>query len=172
MQRGWYPVGKTRFTPVALSRNRIHVLGAMYDGELDMEFHGKIDSDAVEAFPRRRLARRGTVIAILGNASAHHAGNVKRLEEESSGRLVLARLPPCTPELNSIEIRWRVIRKAIADAVFAGAGALEEAIRGALLSSDALIVSIASYAKDKNAPAPRWCTARIGDRVLRTPYYN
>ena len=32
MQRGWYPVGKTRFAPVTLSRNRTHVLGALYDG--------------------------------------------------------------------------------------------------------------------------------------------
>ena len=172
MQRGWYPVGKTRFAPVTLSRNGTHVLGALYGGELDIEFHDKIDSDAVEAFLRRQMARRGTVIAILNNASAHHAGNVKRLAEESNGRLVLVYLPPYTPELNTIEIQWRVIRKAIANAVFADPDALEGAIRDVPLNRDALIVPIALYAKDKNAPVPRWCTVRIADKVLRTPYYN
>ena len=170
MQRGWYPVGKTRFAPVTLSRTRTHMLGALYDGELDLVFYEKIDSVAIEEFLRRQLARMEMVIAILDNASAHHAGNVKKLAEESNGRLVLVYLPPYTPELNSIEIQWRVIRKAIANAVFDDTDALEDAVRDALLNSDALIVPIASYARGKNAPAPRWCTVRVGDKVSRSPY--
>ena len=171
MQRGWYPVGKSRFAPVTLSRKRAHMLGALYDGELDIEFHDKITADIVERFLRQQLSRRKTVIGILDNASAHHAGNIKKLEEEYDGRLILVYLPPYTPELNSIEIQWRVIRKAIANVVFASTAALKRAVRKALLNSDALIVPIASYARDKNAPAPRWCTVRVDGEVLRSPYY-
>lgn len=171
MQRGWYPVGKTRFAPVTLSRKRTHMLGALYDGELDIEFHDKITSDVVEGFLRRQLARKDTVIAILDNASSHHAGNVKSLEEEYNGRLVLVYLPPYTPELNSIEIQWRMIRKAIANIVFTSTASLKRAVRKALLNTDALIVPIASYARDKNSPAPRWCTVRVDNEVLRSPYY-
>lgn len=171
MQRGWYPTGKTRFAPVTLSRKRTHMLGALYDGELDIEFHDKVTGEVMEGFLRRQLARRRKVIVIFDNASAHHATVVKDLEEEFGGRLVLIYLPPYTPELNSIEIQWRIIRKAIANIVFSSTAALERAVRKALLSDDALIVPIAAYARDKDLPAPRWCTVRIGNKVLRSPYY-
>ena len=172
MQRGWYPTGKTRFALVTLSRKRTHMLGALYDGELDIEFFHKVDSEAIEWFLRKQLARREWVMAILDNASAHHAGNIKSLEEEFGGRLVLVYLPPYTPELNSIEIQWRVIRKAIANIVFADVDALKEGVRKVLLSRDARIVPIASYARDKNRPPPRRFTVRVEKRVVHSPYYN
>ena len=52
------------------------------------------------------------------NASWHHAKNVRALEDEFAGRLRLVHLPPYTPELNSIELVWRMICKAIANAVY------------------------------------------------------
>ena len=171
MQRGWYPTGKTRFAPVTLSHDRTHMLGALYDGELDIEFFDTVDSEAVEWFLRKQMARKKKVVAILDNASAHHAGRIKDLEEEFDGRLVLVYLPPYTPELNSIEIQWRVIRKAIANAVFANANAMKRGVRKTLMTNDALIVPIASYARDKSRPPPRRCTVRVEKKVLHSPYY-
>lgn len=173
-QRSWYPVGVTKFTPVTLSRKRTHAIGALYDGKVDAVFCNKVDSAAVEKFLRRQVDSKkdeGGVIAILDNASAHRAGNIKALEEEFKGRLVLVYLPPYTPELNSIELLWRAIRRAIANAVFDSAAALKRAVRRVLLNGDALIVPIAAYAKDKEAPAPRSCTVRIGSKVSQVPYY-
>lgn len=170
-QRGWYPVGSTRFAPTTLSRKRAHIIGALYDGELDAVFCDKVDSAEFEAFLRRQMDRKKKLIAILDNASAHHAGNIQALEEEFKGRLILVYLPPYTPELNSIELQWRVIRKAIANAVFDSVASLKRAVRKALMSNDALIVEIASYAKDKKSPPPRRCIARIGNMVSINPYY-
>lgn len=50
---------------------------------------------------------------ILDNASAPHADSVRSLGAKSAGRLVVVHLPPYAPELNSIEIPWRTMRRAI-----------------------------------------------------------
>ena len=118
VEGGRYPRGESKFAPATLSSTRARMLGALYDGEVDLVFPGKADKHAIEGFLRGQLARHGKVIAILGNASWHHARNVRALEDELAGRLRLVHLPPCTPELGSIELAWRMIRKAIANAVY------------------------------------------------------
>ena len=80
-QRSWHPVGVTKSAPVTLSRKWTHILGALYDGEVDAGFCDKVDSAKFEEFLRRQLARNRRPIAILDNASAHHAGNIRALEE-------------------------------------------------------------------------------------------
>lgn len=154
VERGWYPRGESKFAPATLSSTRAHMLGALYDGELDLVFPDKVDKHAIEGFLRSQLARRGKVIVILDNASWHHAKNVRALEDEFAGRLRLVHLPPYTPELNSIELVWRMIRKAIANTVYETVDDLTDAVASALLGRDVLLTSIAGYAKAKSAAPP------------------
>ena len=81
VERGRYPRGESKFAPATLSSTRAHMLGALYDGELDLVFPDKVDKHAIEGFLRSQLARRGKVIVILDNASWHHAKNVRALED-------------------------------------------------------------------------------------------
>ena len=94
------------------------MLGALYDGELDLVFSNKVNRHVNEKFLRRQLARRGRVIVILDSTSWHRAKNVWALKDEFAGRLCPAHLPPCTPGLNSIELVWRMTRKAIASTAY------------------------------------------------------
>ena len=171
VERGWYPRGESKFAPVTLSSTRAHMLGALYDGELDLVFPDKVDKYAIEKFLRSQLARHGKVIVILDNASWHHAKNVRALEDEFAGRLRLVHLPPYTPELNSIELVWRMIRKAIANTVYETVDGLTDAVTSALLSRDVLLTSIAGYAKAKNAKPPPYCTVRVEGKSVRNRYY-
>ena len=171
VERGWYPRGESKFAPATLSSTRAHMLGALYDGELDLVFPDKVDKHTIEEFLRSQLSRRGKVIVILDNASWHHAKNVMALEEEFAGRLRLVHLPPYTPELNSIELVWRMIRKAIANTVYKTVDDLTDAVTSALLSRDVLLTSIAGYAKAKNATPPPYCTVRVEGKSVRNRYY-
>lgn len=171
VEMGWYPRGESKFAPATLSSTRAHMLGALYDGELDLVFPDKVDKHAIEEFLRKQVGRRGKVIVILDNASWHHAKNVRALEDEFAGRLRLVHLPPYTPELNSIELVWRMIRKAIANTVYETVDDLTDAVTSALLSRDILLTSIAGYAKAKNAEPPPYCIVRVEAKSVRNRYY-
>lgn len=171
VQRGWYPVGSSPFAPVTLSSTRVHMVGALYDGELDISFSDKVNRHTIEELLRRQMARHAKVLFILDNASWHHAKIVRALEEEFKGRLRLVYLPPYTPELNSIELVWRMIRKAIANVTYDTVEEMEKAVRDALLSRDVLLTSIAPYARDRRAAPPRYCTVRVEGDVVRDRYY-
>ena len=159
MQRGWYPRGKPAYAPCMLSGTRVHMIGALYDGELDIVFGDKVNTQAVVDLLRRQLERRRKIMVILDNASWHHAKAVESLEDdEFAGRLVLVYLPSYTPELNSIELVWKAIRKAIANVAYESVAEIRRAVRNALLRRDVLITPIASYARDKSGPPPRHCT--------------
>lgn len=171
VQRGWYPVGESPFAPVTLSSTRAHMVGALYDGELDISFSDKVNKHTIVELLRRQMARHKKVLCILDNASSHHAKIVRALEAEFEGRLRLVYLPPYTPELNSIELVWRMIRKAIANVTYDTVEKMEDAVSDVLLSRDVLLTSIAPYARDKRASPPRWCIVRVGDKIVRDRYY-
>ena len=172
MQRGWYPVGESVFAPITLSDKRTHIVGALFDGELDVWFAEQVNTDTIEEILRDLLARKGKLIVILDNASWHHA---KRIEEglvkEFNGDLVLAHLPVYTPDLNSIERQWRMIRKAISNVIYRTVKAMKKAVTRALLSGDVRITRIATYAKGKNAEPPTHCTVRVEGESMRCRYY-
>lgn len=171
VQRGWYPVGESPFAPVTLSSTRVHMVGALYDGELDVTFSDKVNKYTIVELIRRQMARHEKVLFILDNASWHHAKIVLALEAEFAGRLRLVHLPPYTPELNSIELVWRMIRKAIANVTYDTVKKMKKAVSGALLNRDVLLTSIAPYARDRRAGPPRWCTVRVEDKFVRDRYY-
>lgn len=171
-QRGWYPKGESVYAPVTLSDIRIHVIGALFDGELDVWFSETVNSGTIEDLLRRLLARKGKILVILDNASWHHAKRIKEeLVNEFNGDLVLVHLPAYTPELNSIERQWRMIRKGISNTIYKTTKAMKKAVTNALLSGDVKITEIAAYAKGKAAEPPRHCTVRVEGEAMRTRYY-
>jgi transposase len=109
----WQPEGETIEIPSRRSR-QLNVLGFLSLAGLLTPFitEGTIDTEVViscfEAFSKQ--IRRATVV-VIDNASAHTS---KRFQEccarwEERG-LFLYYLPPHCPELNLIEILWRMIK--------------------------------------------------------------
>ena len=172
MQRGWYPVGESIFAPVTLSDKRTHIVGALFDGELHVWFAEQVNTDTIEEMLRDLLARKVKLIVILDNASWHHAKRIEKgLVKEFNGDLVLAHLPVYTPDLNSIERQWRMIRKGISNVIYRTVKAMKKAVTRALISGDVKITRIATYAKGKNAEPPTHCTVRVEGESMRCRYY-
>ena len=65
----------------------------------------------------------------LDNLSAHKAVKVSRYIESTGGDVVLAYLPKYTPQLNPMEIQWRVLKNMTAQRCFNNAEELVKSIQ-------------------------------------------
>ena len=61
------------------------------------------------------------LIILLDNASYHRYKAVNEFVKSTCGEIKLAYLPPYTPQLNPIEIQWRVLREMLAGKYFESA---------------------------------------------------
>jgi transposase len=110
---GWQPEGETVEIPSQRSA-QLNVLGFL---SLTMTLHpftvqGTIDTEVViacfEAFAKQ--IQRPTVV-VIDNASSHSSARFAECREQWMSRgLFLYYLPPHCPELNLIEILWRMIK--------------------------------------------------------------
>ena len=60
----------------------------------------------------------GKFVMILDNASYHRTDTVKDFVNDTKGDMRLIFLPPYTPQLNPIEVQWRMIKKMLAGRQF------------------------------------------------------
>ena len=110
---GWQPIGETLEIPSTRSK-LLNVLGFLsLDSQLTpYTIEGTIDTDVVIACFDNfcESIKKPTVVAI-DNASPHSSKKFesRRLDWEKKG-LFLYFLPPYCPELNLIEILWRMIK--------------------------------------------------------------
>ncbi len=65
---------------------------------------------------------------ITDNASYHRSRYVQDYLKSTSGDVVLYHLPPYTPQLNPIEVQWKVIKERLACRYFATIEDTEEAV--------------------------------------------
>ena len=65
----------------------------------------------------------------LDNLSAHKAVKVSEYVESTGGDVVLAYLPKYTPQLNPIEIQWRVLKNMTAQRCFNNAEELAKSVQ-------------------------------------------
>ena len=65
---------------------------------------------------------------ITDNASYHRSQYVQDYLESTSGDVVLIHLPPYTPQLNPIEVQWKVIKERLAGRYFVTIKELEDAL--------------------------------------------
>jgi transposase len=118
VQRAWSPKGQTHVADASLGRKRLSVLGSLeygVDPQLHYEsFSGSVKAETVISFLDRLAA--GTdpsrfSIFVLDNASIHHAiPQDKHDQWLIEHRLFLYYLPPYSPELNLIEIVWKLAK--------------------------------------------------------------
>lgn len=137
----WQAIGQTIEVPSRRSP-RVNVLGFMsYDGKAfhPYTYHGTIDAEIAANLTRDfvRTLRRDTII-VIDNASVHTGAAFQALVKECEERnIIFLFLTPYSPELNRIEVLWRMVKHrwlpfeaykdmasllAHLDAVFAGIG--------------------------------------------------
>ena len=143
------------------SKKSFQIIGALGQSTLDIQFHEKVNSEAVIAFLEFLRRKYGKIFVILDNAAAHTSKAVNEYVKNTNGDVVLQFLPPRTPQHNPIEIQWREIRRAVAGIYFGDVDEMQKRIRQLLHSGEVPIVKLFEYMqkaiKNQNGP---WGAAR------------
>jgi len=83
-------------------------------------------------------------LVYLDNAGYHKSAAVKKYLDDR-GDVVLRHLPPSTPELNPVEIQWRMIRKGTGNRLYGNTEEMKESIRVMLDNGEFRPVKISNY---------------------------
>lgn len=122
-RRGGKNVVRTNY-----SKKAIHLIGALGDGTLDLQFHENLKSESYVALIEYARRRHGKVGILADNAGALTGKDMKEYIANTNGDVEIIHIPPHTPQLNPIEIEWREIKAAIADIFFGGLDKMRDAI--------------------------------------------
>ena len=68
----------------------------------------------------------GKVAFVTDNDASHKSELIKKYLKDAGGDVVLIYLPPYTPQLNPIEIQWRMIKARLAARYFATEDEMED----------------------------------------------
>jgi len=117
-QSSWYLKGRPATAPVTLSRKRFHSFGALVDGGFECRFYDLANGDSFTGLPGHLRHKYGKLIMILDNAAYHKSGKVMRFVGSCHGDIIPVYFPPHTPELNPIEVQWRMVRRATANRLY------------------------------------------------------
>ncbi len=141
-RRGIRRRGGRETVPVNHSKRSIHMIGALGDGTLDLQFHDNLTAASHVELIKHLHRRYGKVGIIADNASALTGVTMRKCLDDSSGDIEILHLPPHTPQLNPIEIEWREIRVVIADIFFDGLDSMRDAIRQMIRNGEIPIVKM------------------------------
>ena len=117
-----------------LRRYRIHVKAVE-----------RTNSETFVEFLKELRQEYGRLIILLGNASYHRYKAVNEFVKSTCGEIKLAYLPPYTPQLNPIEIQWRVLKEMLAGKYFESTDDLVGAITDLIDSGQMRPVRLMKY---------------------------
>lgn len=147
-RRGIRRRGKRDTVSVNHSKKSLHMIGALGDGTLDLQFHDYLKA-ASYVEPIKHLHRRyGKVGIMADNASALTGVTMRKCPDDSGGDIDILHLPLYAPQLNPIEIEWREIKAAIADIFFDDLDSMRDAIRRMISNGEIQIVKMFDWLLD------------------------
>ena len=108
--RVWAKKGSRPTATINFMGGRVHSFGLLGHEKVYYEVYDELNTDSVISFIDGIMSEGEKIFMILDNASFHKSKKFKKFAEEKGGDLVLAYLPPYTPQLNYIEIFWRMLK--------------------------------------------------------------
>ncbi len=126
--RGWIPRGTSQTVKIGLSKKSIKVFGVLYRARLHVMSAGAANSTTFKIFLEALYQEYGRVTFITDNASYYKSRYVQNYLESTNGDVVLIHLSPYTPQLNPIEVQWKVIKERLACRSFATIEDIEKAV--------------------------------------------
>ena len=142
-RRGLRRRGGRDTVPTNYSRKSLHVIGALGNGTLDIQFHENLSADSYIALIEYVLRHHKKKIGIVcDNANALTGKDMRKYLDDMGDAVEMLNLLPHTPQLNPIEIQWREIKAAIADRFFGGLEKMRDAIIHMLHNKEIPIVKL------------------------------
>ena len=128
--RGWMPKGGRKIIKTTFSKQSLKVFGALgNDGELYLKFADSTSSKMFINFLKGLHKKYGKIALVTDNAASHKSKLVNQYLKSTNGNVILIYLPPYTPQLNPIEIQWRMIKSRLLARYFATKEELKHSIR-------------------------------------------
>ncbi len=110
---GWIKKGESKTLATSGKQTRLHFTGAVSLNEMKVVFneYPKVDADTMVDFLKKleKSSKASRIHIILDNARAHKNRKVEEYLESS--RIEFHYLPAYSPNLNSIERLWKILRE-------------------------------------------------------------
>lgn len=121
-QRIWAAKGSKPALPFWFSNTKANIFGALVDGkEMYYEWFEKLNADYFIQFITnfvKTLDKNQKYVFIFDNAPAHKAKKSQEFLATLGNNIFIEFLPPYSPQLNCIEICWRIIRHQVTSSNF------------------------------------------------------
>ena len=105
----------------------------------------KTNSETFVEFLKELRQEYGRLVILLDNAACHRYKAVDEFVKSACGEIRLVYLPPYTPQLNPIEIQWRVLKDMLAGRYFGSTDDLIRAITNLIDSGQMKPVRLMNY---------------------------
>ncbi len=122
----------------------VRLFGARGRGRIHVKVE-KTNSETFVEFLKELRDEYGRLVILLDNASYHRYKAVGEFIRSTRGEIRLVYLPPYTPQLNPIEIQWRVLKYMLAGRYFESAADLVSAITHLIDSGQMKPVKLMNY---------------------------
>ncbi len=142
----WRFAGGNDEVKTSFSRRSVPVFGALGADGYHMRTAKACNAEEFIKFLKEVNETCPKMTIILDNASYHQAKTVRKFVDGANGDIELIFLPAYTPQLNPIEIQWRVLKRLLHGRYFASIEELEAAIMSLVGSGQMRPVKIMKYA--------------------------
>ena len=142
---GWRPVNGHDTIRQGFSKKSVKLFGALGTDGYRIRATDAINSETFIAFLQDLLKTYPKFAMVLDNASCHHSKMVTEFVESTDGAIRLVFLPPYTPQLNSIEMQWGVLKRLLSGRYFRSVGELKKTIMALVDNGEMKPVRLMSY---------------------------
>ena len=141
-RRGIRRRGGRETVPINHSKQSLHMIGALGDGTLDLQFHDDLSAGSYIELVEHLCRCYEKVGIIADNAGALTGKDMRKCLEDAGGDVEMLHLPAHTPQLNPIKVEWREIKAAIANIFFGSREKMRDAIRRMIRNGEIPIVKM------------------------------
>ena len=115
---GWRQAKSRDEVRTGFSTKVVRLFGALGRDRIHVKAVERTNSETLVEFLKELRQEYGRLVILLDNASYHRYKAVNEFVKSTCREIKLAYLPPYTPQLNPIEIQWRVLKEMLAGRYF------------------------------------------------------
>ena len=142
---GWRQAKGRDEVHTGFSTKAIRLFGALGRDRIHVKAVERTNSETFMEFLKELRQEYGRLVILLDNTSYHRYRAVNEFVKSTCGEIKLACLPPYTPQLNPIEIQWRVLKEMLARKYFESTDGLVGAITDLIGSGQMRPVRLMKY---------------------------